>query len=101
MCRIRRRRPNTSSLPTGASIDSGYTYAGELGAAVTALGNSAALLDVQQARGTTRGLDDPGPVGPGVVAIQKPTLAFRDSRIPTFHDDSIVFGFGREMNFVG
>jgi hypothetical protein len=44
------------------------TYARELGAAVTALGDSAALLDVQQTDITTGGLDDPGPVGPGVVA---------------------------------
>ena len=46
------------------------TYARELGAAVAALGDSAALLDVQQAQVTTRSLDDSGPVGPGVVAVQ-------------------------------
>ena len=45
------------------------TYAGELGAAVTALGDSAALLDVQKAQVTTGSLDDSGPVGPGVVAV--------------------------------
>lgn len=44
------------------------TYTWQLGAAVTALGGSAALLDVKNAELTTGGLDDTGPVGGGVVA---------------------------------
>lgn len=52
------------------------TYARELGAAVTALGNSAALLDVQQAQVTTGSLDDSGPVGPGVVAVRGPESVY-------------------------
>lgn len=44
------------------------TYARELGAAVAALGNSAALLDVQQTELATGSLDDSGPVGSSVVA---------------------------------
>ena len=51
------------------SLLSRSTYARELGAAVTALGDSAALLDVKQAEVTTGGLDDPGSVGGGVVAV--------------------------------
>jgi hypothetical protein len=47
----------------------GCTYAGELGAAVTALGDSATLLDVQKTQVTTGGLDDTSPVGSGVVAV--------------------------------
>ena len=46
------------------------TYARELAAAVTALGDGAALLDVKQADVTTGGLDDTGLVGPGVVAAR-------------------------------
>jgi hypothetical protein len=47
------------------------TYARELGAAVTALGDSASLLDVKQAELTTGSLDDSGSVGTGVVAAGK------------------------------
>ena len=43
------------------------TYARELGAAVTALGDSAALLDVKNTELATGSLDDTGPVGAGVV----------------------------------
>ena len=43
------------------------TYAGELGAAVAALGDGAALLDVQQTELATGSLDDSGPVGSSVV----------------------------------
>ena len=46
------------------------TYARELGATVTTLGDSAALLDVKQADLTTGSLDDSGSVGGGVVAAQ-------------------------------
>lgn len=47
------------------------TYANELGAAVTALGDSAALLDVKQTELTTGSLDDSGSVGAGVVAMRR------------------------------
>lgn len=47
------------------------TYADELGAAVTALGDSASLLDVKQTDITTGSLDDSGSVGAGVVAVQQ------------------------------
>jgi hypothetical protein len=47
------------------------TYARELGAAVTALGDSASLLDVKQTDITTGSLDDSGSVGGGVVAVQQ------------------------------
>ena len=43
--------------------------AGELGAAVTALGSSTALLDVKDTVLAAGSLDDPGPVGPGVVGV--------------------------------
>lgn len=46
------------------------TYTRELGAAVTALGDSSALLDVQNSDVTTGGLDDTGSVGTGVVAAK-------------------------------
>lgn len=46
------------------------TYTRELGAAVTALGDGSALLDVQNSEVTTGGLDDTGPVGAGVVAVK-------------------------------
>lgn len=55
--------PSISSL-----ISIRMTYARELGAAVAALGDSAALLDVQKAELTTGSLDDSGPVGASVVA---------------------------------
>ena len=51
------------------------TYARELGTAVTALGDSASLLDVQQAELTTGGLNNPRPVGAGVVAKASPTVS--------------------------
>lgn len=41
----------------------------QLGAAVTALGNGTALLDVKQTDVTTGSLDDSGSVGGGVVAV--------------------------------
>lgn len=44
------------------------TYAGELDTAVTALGGSAALLDVEDPGITTGRLDDACPVGGGVVS---------------------------------
>lgn len=56
-------------------IASGSTYARELGAAVTALGDSAALLDVQKAKLTTGSLNDSGPVGASVVAKESPLSA--------------------------
>ena len=58
------RRKKSSSL-------SRLTYAGELGATVTALGDSAALLDVKQTDITTGSLDDSGSVGGGVVAVRQ------------------------------
>lgn len=45
------------------------TYARELGATVTALGDSATLLDVKQAKVTAGGLNNSGPVGASVVAV--------------------------------
>jgi hypothetical protein len=47
------------------------TYARELGAAVTALGDSAALLDVKKAELTTGSSDNTGSVGTGVPAIRE------------------------------
>lgn len=44
------------------------TYTRELGTAVTALGSSSTLLDVQSTELTARSLDDAGEVGGGVVA---------------------------------
>jgi hypothetical protein len=49
----------------------GSTHTGELDAAVTALGGSALLLDVQVPELTTRGLDDANLVGPRVVPIER------------------------------
>lgn len=46
----------------------GVTYTRQLGTAVTALGGSATLLDVKNTQLTTGSLDNPGPVGGGVVA---------------------------------
>lgn len=51
------------------------TYTRELDAAVTALGGCAALLEVKRTQLTTRGLDDPGLVGAGVVPIRKPYIS--------------------------
>lgn len=53
------------------------TYARELGAAVTALGDSAALLDVKDAELTTGSLGDSGKVGGGVVAAAPSLLAIQ------------------------
>lgn len=62
--------PLWPSLP-GCKIRSKVTtYTRELGAAVTALGDSSALLDVQNSDVTTGSLDDSGPVGAGVVAMK-------------------------------
>ena len=47
------------------------THTGELDAAVTALGGSALLLDVQVPELTTRGLDDANLVGPRVVPMKR------------------------------
>ena len=47
------------------------TYARELGAAVTALGDGASLLDVKQTDITTGSLDDSSSVGGGVVAVRQ------------------------------
>lgn len=56
------------------------TYTGELGTTVTALGSSSSLLDVQSTELTTRGLDNAGEVGGGVVA-KYPRSALRNSII--------------------
>lgn len=69
------------------------TYANELGAAVTALGDSAALLDVKKTDLTTGSLDDSGSVGGGVVAARRPLSvpAFKNfdaHRIPRSTIDS-------------
>lgn len=67
----RRARVSNRPSPRRSRMLSNGTYARELGAAVTALGDGASLLDVQQAELTTGGLDDTGPVGSGVVAVWK------------------------------
>lgn len=54
-------------MPVESSL-SGLTYARELGAAVTALGDSAALLEVKDTELATGSLGDSGDVGGGVVA---------------------------------
>lgn len=54
---------------------SGCTYANQLGAAVTALGDSAALLDVQDTEVATGGSNNTGVVGGGVVAKEFPESA--------------------------
>lgn len=51
------------------------TYAWELGAAVTAFGSSATLLQVQQTEVATGGLDHADLVGAGVVAVGTIMLA--------------------------
>lgn len=63
------------------------TYAGELGAAVTTFGDSAALLDVKKTDITTGSLDDSGSVGGGVVATQRsvsPDSQLRGQRSAAF-----------------
>lgn len=66
-------RPSPYPRPAAKSLSiSRLTYARELGAAVTALGDSAALLDVKQTKVTTGSLDDSGSVGGGVVAARSP-----------------------------
>lgn len=55
----------------GFEIRSDCTYAEELGAAVTALGDGASLLDVEDAQVATGGLDNTGTVGDRVVAIAR------------------------------
>lgn len=60
--------PAVEHSRSGVVRDSRLTYARELGTAVTALGDSTALLDVKKTEVTTGGLDHPGLVGPGVVA---------------------------------
>lgn len=74
------------------------TYTRELGAAVTALGGSAALLDVQNSEVTAGSLDDSGPVGASVVAaeISPVSMDFRRKSRATTHGrelDSIRFAF--------
>ena len=51
------------------------TYANELVAAVTALGDGALLLGVEDTQVTTGGLDDTGTVGDRVVANRKRILS--------------------------
>lgn len=53
------------------------TYAGELGATVTALGGSGPLLEVKVPESTTRGLDDADLVGAGVVAASYASVSIR------------------------
>lgn len=56
-----------------ARISLGSTHAGELDAAVTALGSSTLLLDVEVTELAARSLDDADLVGPRVVPVeQKP-----------------------------
>lgn len=64
----------SSSMIVPRSQKSQETYAGELDAAVTALGGGSALLDVKDTELTTGGLDDPRPVRGGVVSA-RPSLA--------------------------
>lgn len=52
-----------------SSFDRKSTYARELDAAVTALGGSASLLDVEDSQLAAGGLDDTSPVGRRVVAV--------------------------------
>jgi hypothetical protein len=60
-------------LPSVAdTIESGSTYARELGATVAALGSGTALLDVKQTDITAGGLDNAGAVGTGVPAARSP-----------------------------
>ena len=59
------------------------TYAGQLDTAVTALGGGSTLLDVKDTELTTGGLDDPRPVGGGVVSA-RPTVSRRPSGIDDF-----------------
>lgn len=56
-------------------FDRDCTYANELGAAVTALGDGALLFDVEDTQVTTGGLDDTGTVGDRVVANRKRILS--------------------------
>lgn len=73
--------PVSPNLNRVSSRDS--TYARELDTAVTALGGSAALLDVQDPGVTTGRLDDACPVGGGVVAAKESNVS------PLLHDDSL------------
>lgn len=77
-----------------AGIESRATYARELRAAVAALGDSAALLDVQQSELATGGLDDSGPVGSSVVAVGKISVSpcRGDLRRLERGSRSVVFG---------
>jgi hypothetical protein len=63
------------------------TYARELGAAVTALGNSAALLDVQKTQVAAGGLNNSGPVGASVVAVKKITRQSQSARVHSYSLD--------------
>lgn len=80
--------PPLSPSLSGCKIRSKVTtYTRELGAAVTALGNSSALLDVQNSDVTTGSLDDSGPVGAGVVAAKISTVSYfvrQDSALAIF-----------------
>lgn len=60
------------SFPHSCSTkDSNKTYTREFDAAVATLGGSAALLDVKNTELTTGSLDNPRPVGRGVVAAKR------------------------------
>lgn len=75
--------PSSSNRPAASLSKSRCTYARELVAAVTALGNSAALLDVQKTELATGRLDDASPVGLGVVAATRVSPKFPPTqRIP-------------------
>lgn len=80
-------QPCPSSLPIASPPfcrirSRATTYTRELGAAVTALGGSAALLDVQNSEVTAGSLDDSGPVGASVVAAEISLVSIRRKHRP-------------------
>lgn len=71
------------------------TYTWQLGTAVTALGSSAALLDVKNTQLTTGGLDNPSPVGGGVVAGGERFLSVFCGSFPFKQPKRLLFFFLR------
>lgn len=79
------------------------TYTRQLGTAVTALGSSATLLDVKNTQLTTGGLDNPGPVGGGVVAGGERLLSVICGSLPfneTFNRCFLLFLNSRGKGFL-
>lgn len=81
--------PRPSSIVLILPFASGSTYARELGAAVTALGGGAALLDVQKTELATGGLNNSRPVGASVVAKGSRRSA-EELRQQPHHDNSSI-----------